>query len=189
MPKELTAAQKKAKAAKDKARRDTAKKTASASKGTKPVTQSVVPDTQEETRKLPGKRAIQSLSKEYTTASDRASGAAGKAGQLLTDAVKKLHLNAAEFKRANSMKLLGQKDPGKLRTKLSDADYYRECLELDKLAGDGLFDAGEGRPVMEAEDDEAETAEDTETETTDAPEPADPSGDNIHHIGRGRDAA
>lgn len=191
MAKELTAAQKKAKAAKDKARRDKAKKTASASKGTKPVKQPIVPEPQEDTRKLPGKRAIQNLSKEFMAASDRASTLAGKAGELISNAVTKIHLNAREFKRAQSFKSMGLRDPGKLRTALSDFDYYRECLELDKLAGDGLFDAGEGRPVMEADDDETETGEDptTENASDEASEPADPSGDNIHHIGRGRSDA
>lgn len=154
------------KAAKDKARREKNKtkvkadakaKTASAAKGTKPVKAAAQTEGDTEVRKLPGKKSIQQLSKDYMAASDRASTQAGLAGELISNAVKKIHLNAREFKRAHAFKSLGMRDPAKLRTALSDFDYYREALELDKLAGDGLFDAGEGRPEIVEDDEDTET--------------------------------
>lgn len=155
------AAQKKASKAlrnKKKVAADATAKTTRAVKGTKAV--KAAPQPEEDTRKLPGKKSIQQLSKDFMAASDRASTLAGKAGELISDAVKKIHLNAREFKRAHSLKSMGLRDPAKLRLALSDFDYYRSCLELDKLAGEGLFEAGEGRPEIE---EESET--DTETES------------------------
>lgn len=158
---------------------DKAAKVKSASKGTKPVKAAPPPD-EVESRKLPGAKAIQQLSKDFLAASDRASTLAGKAGELISNAVKKIHLNAREFKRAHSLKSLGLRDPNKLRIALSDFDYYRQCLELDKLAGEGLFDAGEGRPEI-VEDEEAE-----ETASEDAVEG---ESDNVEHIDDHREVA
>lgn len=167
---------------------DAAAKTKRATQGTKPV-QRTEPAPEETGRKLPGKRAIQILSKDFMAASDRASTLAGKAGELISDAVKKIHLNAREFKRAHGYKSLGLRDPSKLRLALDDFDYYRECLDLDKLAGDSLFEAGAGRPELpDEEETEAETAEADEDAEAEAAQ-ADAEPDNIHRLGRGREAA
>lgn len=179
------------KAKKSNPKADQATKTKRASKGTKAV--QAPPPADDDGRKLPGKRAIQTLSKDFLTVSTRAQTAAGTAGKLLSEAAKKLHLNVKEFKNAHALKQLGQKDPGKLRVVLSDRDYYRECLELDKLAGDGLFDAAEGRPVMEDDDDDAGEETSGEAEENAAQDDGAPSesdqADNVHQLGRGRTAA
>lgn len=174
----MDANQRKAKkAAADKARRarnkkqvkaDAEAKKARGAMGTKKVEAAHQPE--EESRKLPGKRAVQQLSKDFLAANDRAATLSGKAGELISTAVKKIHLNAREFKRAHSLKSMGLRDPAKLRIALSDFDYYRSCLELDKLAGDGLFEASEGRPVMEDESEEAEENEDESPIAADADE-------------------
>ena len=53
---------------------------------------------------------------------------------------------------------VGKRDAVKLRTLLDDLDYYRDALELDKLAGESLFKLS---PDGQSSEDEAEAETDT----------------------------
>lgn len=182
------------KAKKSNPKADKAAKVKSATKGTKPV--QAPPQPEEPTIKLPGAKAVLTTSNDFEVLSDRARTAAGKAGKFLSEEAKRLHLNAKEFRRAHALRMIGLTHPEKLRSILSDADYYRQCLSLDKLAGLGLFEPGAGRPEMpplhedEDEGNGGVADETAETEPVDETEPEErEDADNIHRLGRGRDAA
>jgi len=86
-----------------------------------------------------------SLAKSVQQAMDRSAEHGGVAGQLISDAVKKENLNAPAFRIAHRLLRLGGRDPLKLRTLLDDLDYYRTKMDLDKLAGDSLFERAKVR--------------------------------------------
>ena len=153
-------AKKKAAPKKGQAAAERKKKGASAARGTKAV-QPVAPKP-EAGRKLPGKSSLKELMKEVLVFDVRSAENGGKARQLVSEAAKKGAVNAPVFGYIKKLLKMGRRDPVALRTYLDDLDYYKDVFEIEKLAGDSLFDDREG--AQDADEDETgDSAGDTET--------------------------
>ena len=141
--------------------------------GTKSVKQSKKADEHEaegqQVRQVISAEKLKSLARKVSLAIDRAAEEGGVAGAAISESVKKFGLNAPAFRIAHRMLRVGKRDAVKLRTLLDDLDYYRDALELDKLAGESLFKLS---PFGQGAEEEAEA----ETEQ--------PTADNVHHLER-----
>lgn len=165
-------------------------KIARATKGTKAV--KAAPPPVEDTRKLPGAKFIKDLARQVLIAQEESASAGGEAGALISSAVKNKGLNAKVFKDALKLRKMGLSNPMKLRVYLDDMVYMAECLELEKLAGDQLFEARAGAQEMDDAGEESDGETEDQTDDPDLPE-GEPEpradADNIHRLGRGHVAA
>src|SRR5258708_6335234 len=100
---------------------DKTAKVKSASRGTKPV--KAAAQTEDDTRKLPGKTFIKELARQVLLAQEESASAGGTAGNLISNAVKNKGLNAKVFKDALKLRKLGLANPLKLRVYLDDMVY------------------------------------------------------------------
>ena len=130
--------------------------------GTKPVKQSARAQEHEaegqQVRQVISAEKLKSLARKVSLAIDRAAEEGGVAGAAISESVKKFGLNAPAFRIAHRMLRVGKRDAVKLRTLLDDLDYYRDALELDKLAGESLFKLS---PFGQGAEEEAEAETDT----------------------------
>ena len=130
--------------------------------GTKAVKQSAKAEQNEakgqQVRQVISAEKLKSLARKVSLAIDRAAEEGGVAGAAISESVKKHGLNAPAFRIAHRMLRVGKRDAVKLRTLLDDLDYYRDALELDKLAGESLFKLS---PDGQSSEDEAEAETDT----------------------------
>lgn len=185
-------APKKPRAKKSDPKADAAVKTKRATKGTKAVKQpEPVSDPNEQTRKLPGKQFVKTLAKDVLIQMERSSTAGGLAGQMISDASKKKGLPARAFKDSLKLLRMGRRDPVALRTYIDDMRYMAECFELEKLAGESLFEAREGAEEIEEDEGPGEGEGADEIDDTVYDEEGDeerPDEDNIHRLGQGRAA-
>ena len=130
--------------------------------GTKPVKQSAKAQEHEaegqQVRQVISAEKLTQLARKVSQAIDRAAEEGGVAGAAISESVKKHGLNAPAFRIAHRMLRVGKRDAVKLRTLLDDLDYYRDALELDKLAGESLFKLN---PDGQGAEEEAEAETDT----------------------------
>lgn len=137
-----------ARANKGQAAKDTAKKVERATKGTKAV--GAPRARPAEARRVPSAGELKSLVNVIRKPMNDAASLQATVRQKIGDAAEKINLNAPAFQQVRRMIKMGETDPVRLRTYLDDLHDYMEKLEVEKLAGDSLFD--ERREEGDADD-------------------------------------
>lgn len=170
MAKQLTEAQKKAKAKADKVRRAKAKvaadkkaKIASASRGTKPV-KAAPEKSGEPTRKMFSGPALRKFAQNVMSSQDSANSAGGAVGAMITAKVKdkSAYFNGPAFRLVLRLLKKGMTNPAAGRVLLDDVLFYIDELEVAEHCGDSLFAPREGAQDGEEAEPGAETEGTTE---------------------------